>query len=111
MDGDRSLLKSLVGKIAFQKSPQSVGLDQMLASPQNPEQFLEAERKDMLALKPAPDSLELCNAGMRRLRGKIGAVDCSRRRPTMKSAFSPCSISARSIPTSTAPRLPPPART
>src|SRR5882672_9696784 len=52
-------------------------LDQIVAPPEKPEQVLEAERKDMLAFEPAPDRFELCNARLRRLRGEVGAVECS----------------------------------
>src|SRR5437763_12030246 len=61
----------------FEEAPQPMQLDDIVAPPQKPEEIAKPERKDMLALKPTPDSLELGDAGLRRRRGEVGAVDRS----------------------------------
>ena len=53
-------------------------LDDIVAPPQKPEEIAKPEREDMFALKPTPDSLELGDAGLRRRRGEVGAVDRTR---------------------------------
>src|SRR5436309_2556204 len=64
----------------FEKAPQAMQLDEIVATPQQPEAIPKAEREDMFALGTTPDSLELCDAGLRRRRGEVGAVDRTRGR-------------------------------
>src|SRR5437660_12410284 len=61
----------------FEEAPQPMQLDDIVAPPQKPEEIAKPEREDMFALKPTPDSLELGDAGLRRRRGEVGAVDRS----------------------------------
>src|SRR5206468_6843966 len=64
----------------FEEAPQPMQLDEIVATPQKPEEIPKAEREDMFALEPTPNSLELGDASLRRRRGEVGAVDRTRGR-------------------------------
>ena len=105
------LFQVAIGNVIVDQLADAVMRDQEIAPPQEARQRAKCERKDVPALQAATDAGEALTARRCRIAGIERAVQRTTLEPTTMSAVMPWLMSESIMPTCTAPKLPPPAKT